>query len=82
MVIVLVTRVWLTWTLLVPVIVPTVTLMIGAFCGGAVLGRVMVSVKVVPRAPLAGETLEMAKPPPVVVPETGSKAATEVRATL
>ena len=75
-VMVLVTWVWLTWMFPEPAMVPTVTLLTGAFAGGGagtVAGSMlMVSVKVAPRAPLVGDTLAMPVPPPVVVPETGS----------
>src|SRR5262245_9738111 len=54
---------------LVPVMVPTVTLLIGAFCGGtaglAVLDSVMVAVTLAPRLPIAGAMLLM---PLLVVP--------------
>src|SRR5262245_55874470 len=68
MVIELVTCNWLTWTLPVPVMVPTVTLLMGAVCGGGfdAGSRLIVSVNVVPRAALVGDTLKM--PPPVLVP--------------
>jgi hypothetical protein len=55
---------------------PTVTLLIGAFWGGgagwAAGSRLMVRVNVVPREPLAGETLRMPPPPPALLPATGS----------
>ena len=69
MVMELVTCVWETWTLPVPVMVPTVTLLIGAFCGGGLTegSRLIVKVMVVPRVADPGEMLRM----PTPVPELG-----------
>ena len=51
MVMLLVTCVWLTWTLSAPAIVPTMTLLMGAFAGGGLKfgSRLIVRLKAVPR---------------------------------
>src|SRR5262249_18512060 len=81
----LVTWVELACTLFAPVIVPTVTLLTGAICGGGLtLGsRLIVRVNVVPRLPVVGVTLRipLLPPPPDAVPQTGSYGASDVRAT-
>ena len=58
---------------------PTVTLLMGAVCGGGFTeeSRLMVSVNVVPRLPLVGEMLVMPLPEEVA----GSYVASAVRAT-
>ena len=61
MTMVLVTSVWLTCVLPVPVMAPTVTLLMGAAAGGGLMleSKLMVSRFVVPREAEVGETLTM-----------------------
>jgi len=67
MLIALVTSVWLTWVLLVPAKLPTLTLFTGALAGGILKeeSSVMVRVKLVPGDTLFGETLKI----PLSIPE-------------
>ena len=70
----LVTTVWLAWLLLVPLMEPTLMLLIGALAGGGFTAgsKFMVSGNVVPAEALVGETLRIPFPPlpPSAVPMT------------